>query len=156
MGKKRLHPVATAMAMWFAAAGPSAADTCWDTRQQIVGKDGQIHDFPFSVYFGALPPGVADCEGTGNQVMKELAEIRADPSVLEKENQANHGHGGRYNSRWACCKEWTKFRCQHYPPPPSQAGGYGSTHLEGYIGPASGCAEPLPRGNADKFFRMKP
>jgi len=156
-----------AMGVWLAATGPSAADSCWDTRQ-LVGRGAQKHDFPFPVYFGALPAEVKRCQVTGAQVMQSLAEVRQDPTLLEKEKRTGRVY---YRDRLACCAKWTGFRCQNYPPPPNEKGTYGSTHLEGYIGPASGCAEPLPRidvvpkppiaeplprGNPDKLFKVRP
>jgi hypothetical protein len=42
-GRTLLLAVATGMAVWLAAAGPSMA-VCWDTRQLVDGKD-----FPFKI-----------------------------------------------------------------------------------------------------------
>jgi hypothetical protein len=118
----------------FTAYRPALADDpCWDMREVINGTDGQRHDFPFPNYFGALPPEVKRCEDTGGQLMDELAKIRANPAILDDENQKNSGHGGRYNARWDCCKEWIGFRCQSYPPTPDHA--VPSTHLEGGLCP---------------------
>ena len=147
--------LATAMGMaagWAAAYSPAMADdACWDTRRVIVDPDGTRHDFPFSNFFGALPAEVARCERQGNTVLAELGKVRADPSLLDKEKQTGHVY---YKNLLDCCKGWTGYRCQHYPEPPNNPGGYGSTQLEGYIGPVSGCADPLPKGGTGEVLKQ--
>jgi hypothetical protein len=113
------------MVGWLVGVGPAIADSCWDTRG--VDKD---ENYPVSNLFGALPAEVARCEQVGSQLIKDLDTIRADPSLLEKEKQTGYVY---YKSRWDCCKNWVGYRCQHYPPPESQAGTYGSTRLEGKL-----------------------
>lgn len=118
--------------VWIVAYGPTlAGDPCWDDTLKRT--------------YGALPPEVGRCEREGKLLMKQLQEIRANPSILTTENEKNTGHGGLYNSVWDCCKKFLGYRCQHYPPPANNPEGYGSTKLEGALCPLAN----LPLGQLE-------
>ena len=116
-----LSAVTMGALVWIAASGPAlAGDPCWDTSS-------------WKHSYGALAPEVGRCDREGKLLMKQLQEIRANPSILATENEKNTGHGGLYNSVWNCCKKFLDYRCQHYPPTPNNPEGYGSTKLEGAL-----------------------